>query len=203
MQYWRSSMFNNTAKLIAGVDEVGRGSLIGRVVAAAVILDYSKPILGLSDSKKISEKKRLMLYNDILKKAKSWSIGYAESTEIDEINILNATMLAMTRAINNLSIVPNYVLIDGNKCPNIPIPSKSIVKGDSFIHEISAASIIAKVIRDRQMLELDSIYPMYGFAQHKGYPTVYHIKNLHKYGIIPYYRNSFNPVKKMLNKRTY
>ncbi|PLN72801.1 ribonuclease HII, partial [Klebsiella quasipneumoniae] len=154
--------------LVAGVDEVGRGPLVGAVVTAAVILDPAKPIVGLNDSKKLSEKRRLALFDEIKEKALCWSLGRAEPHEIDELNILHATMLAMQRAVAGLSIVPEFVLIDGNRCPSLPMPSLAVVKGDSRVAEISAASILAKVTRDAEMATLDLAFPHYGFAQHKG-----------------------------------
>lgn len=165
------------ARLIAGVDEVGRGPLVGAVVTAAVILDPANPITGLADSKKLSEKRRLALYDEIKEKALAWSLGRAEPEEIDQLNILHATMLAMQRAVAGLGIQPDYVLIDGNRCPALPMPSQAVVKGDSLVAEISAASIIAKVSRDQEMTELDLLFPQYGFAQHKGYPTALHMEN--------------------------
>ena len=186
------------ASLIAGVDEVGRGPLVGAVVTAAVILDPAKPIVGLADSKKLSEKRRLALYDEIKEKALSWSLGRAEPEEIDQINILHATMLAMQRAVAGLSIMPDYVLIDGNRCPVLPMPSQAVIKGDSLVAEISAASIIAKVTRDREMAELDLLFPQYGFAQHKGYPTALHMEKLTQYGATPHHRRSFAPVRNVL-----
>ncbi|AJZ88250.1 ribonuclease HII [Cedecea neteri] len=184
--------------LVAGVDEVGRGPLVGAVVTAAVILDPAKPIIGLADSKKLSEKRRLALYDEIIEKALSWSLGRAEPEEIDSINILHATMLAMQRAVAGLSVVPEYVLIDGNRCPALPMPSLAVVKGDSRVAEISAASILAKVTRDREMAELDLSFPQYGFAQHKGYPTAFHLEKLAEHGATQHHRRSFGPVKRAL-----
>ncbi|WP_413701411.1 ribonuclease HII [Psychromonas sp. KJ10-10] len=184
--------------LIAGVDEVGRGPLVGNVVTVAVILDKNNPISGLADSKKLSEKKLALLFDEIQQKALCISIGYATPAEIDQINILHATMLAMQRAVQGLSIQPEFVFIDGNRCPELNMPSEAIVKGDSRVAEISAASIIAKVTRDREMQELDELYPQYGFAKHKGYPTKAHFEALQKYGAIAEYRQSFKPVKKVL-----
>ncbi|WP_241606213.1 ribonuclease HII [Rosenbergiella epipactidis] len=186
------------AHCIAGVDEVGRGPLVGAVVTAAVILDPNNPILGLADSKKISEKKRLMLCNEIKEKALSWSIGRAEPYEIDQLNILHATMLAMQRAVAGLSLTPDFVLIDGNRCPALPMPAQAVVKGDSLVAEISAASILAKVTRDQEMADLDQQYPEYGFAQHKGYPTAKHLEQLTRFGPIPEHRRSFAPVRNIL-----
>ncbi|HGK4674801.1 TPA: ribonuclease HII [Kluyvera georgiana] len=184
--------------LVAGVDEVGRGPLVGAVVTAAVILDLSRPIVGLNDSKKLSEKRRLALFDEIKEKALCWSLGRAEPHEIDELNILHATMLAMQRAVAGLSIVPEYVLIDGNRCPALPMPSMAVVKGDSRVAEISAASILAKVTRDAEMAELDTVFPQYGFAQHKGYPTAFHLEKLAQYGATEHHRRSFAPVKRAL-----
>jgi ribonuclease HII len=183
----------------AGTDEVGRGPLVGNVVAAAVILDPSVKIEGLTDSKKLSEKKREALFPIIMEKALAIGIGEASPSEIDEINILWASMLAMERAVANLKIEPNMVLVDGNRIPkNLGIPAISVVKGDARVEEISAASIVAKVIRDRQLIELDQEYPQYGFASHKGYPTAAHLEAINKYGLLPEYRKSFGPVKKLL-----
>lgn len=184
--------------LVAGVDEVGRGPLVGAVVTAAVILDPAKPIVGLADSKKLSEKRRLALYDEIVEKALSWSLGRAEPEEIDQLNILHATMLAMQRAVAGLHIMPEYVLIDGNRCPVLPVPSLAVVKGDSRVAEISAASILAKVTRDREMAELDISFPQYGFAQHKGYPTAFHLEKLAEHGATEHHRRSFAPVKRAL-----
>ncbi|PPI88683.1 ribonuclease HII [Candidatus Pantoea edessiphila] len=181
-------------KFIAGVDEVGRGALVGRIVTAAVILLPGSQIRGLSDSKKISVKKRTILYDEIIRQSLDLSIGYAEVEEIDRINVFHATMLAMRRAVDGLSITPNYVLVDGTHSPKMIYPTKTIIKGDCIISEISAASIIAKVTRDQEMINLDLLYPQYGFAQHKGYPTKVHINNLKKYGATPYHRRSFAPV---------
>ena len=186
------------ARLIAGVDEVGRGPLVGAVVTAAVILDPAQPIAGLADSKKLSEKRRLALYDEIKEKALAWSLGRAEPEEIDRLNILHATMLAMQRAVAGLAIVPDFVLIDGNRCPALPMPSRAVVKGDSLVREISAASILAKVTRDREMAELDLLFPAYGFAQHKGYPTALHMEKLSLLGATPHHRRSFAPVRNAL-----
>lgn len=183
------------ATCIAGVDEVGRGPLVGAVVTAAVILDPARPIVGLADSKKLSEKRRLALFDEITEKALSWSLGRAEPEEIDQLNILHATMLAMQRAVAGLHITPDFVLIDGNRCPALAMPSQAVVKGDSLVREISAASIIAKVTRDREMAELDLQFPDYGFAQHKGYPTALHMERLALHGVTPHHRRSFAPVR--------
>ncbi|HDR1937189.1 TPA: ribonuclease HII [Pasteurella multocida] len=186
-------------ELIAGVDEVGRGPLVGAVVTAAVILDPHQPILGLNDSKKLSEKKRLLLAEEIKQKALAWSLGRAEAEEIDQLNILHATMLAMKRAVENLKIQPHFVLVDGNRVPELMIPAQAIVKGDGLVAEISAASILAKVARDQEMAELDKRYPEYAFAQHKGYPTALHLAKLAELGPLVQHRRSFAPVRKLLN----
>ncbi|AIA70022.1 ribonuclease HII [Pectobacterium atrosepticum SCRI1043] len=186
------------ATCIAGVDEVGRGPLVGAVVTAAVILDPTRPIVGLADSKQLSEKRRLSLYDEIKEKALAWSLGRAEPEEIDQLNILHATMLAMQRAVAALAIVPDFVLIDGNRCPALPMPAQAVVKGDSRVAEISAASIMAKVTRDREMVELDQRFPDYGFAQHKGYPTAFHLEKLAALGATEFHRRSFAPVKRVL-----
>lgn len=185
-------------ELIAGVDEVGRGPLIGAVVTAAVILDPNKPIEGLTDSKKLSHKKRLFLAEEIKQKAKAWALGRAEASEIDELNILHATMLAMQRAVNQLKITPHFVLVDGNRIPQLTMPAQAVIKGDSLVAEISAASILAKVARDLEMEELDKRYPQYAFAQHKGYPTKLHLEKLAEFGPLPEHRRSFAPVRKYL-----
>lgn len=183
---------------IAGVDEVGRGPLVGDVVTAAVILDPNKPIEGLTDSKKLSEKKLVTLFELINENALAVSIGRASAQEIDQVNILQGTMLAMQRAVSGLKITPQFVFIDGNRCPVLSMPCAAVVKGDLRVAEISAASIIAKVTRDREMVELDKRYPEYGFAKHKGYPTKAHIEALQAHGVIAEYRQSFKPVKAVL-----
>ena len=185
-------------RYIAGVDEVGRGPLVGAVVTAAVILDPNQPIEGLADSKKLSEKRRIALAEEIKAKALSWSFGRAEPEEIDRLNILHATMLAMQRAVAGLAITPDFVLVDGNRIPQLPMPAQAVVKGDSLVAEISAASILAKVARDLEMEELDKQYPAYGFAQHKGYPTKLHFEKLAELGATPFHRKSFAPVAKIL-----
>lgn len=186
-------------KLIAGVDEVGRGPLAWDVVAAAVILDPNKPIQGLTDSKKLTEKKREALFEIIQRDALAWAIGRANVHEIDELNILHASMLAMQRAVEQLSPMAEFALVDGNRCPNLPCPSQSIVKGDLTEPCISAASIIAKVTRDREMDDMDKRYPGYGFAKHKGYPTKVHMDALNKLGPTEIHRRSFGPVAKLLD----
>lgn len=185
--------------IIAGIDEVGRGPLAGPVIAAVVILDPRQPIEGLQDSKKINEKTRNLLARDIHCKALAWALGRAEHYEIDEINILQASLLAMKRAVELLSVKPDLVLVDGLHCPDIIYPKRAVIKGDSKIPEISAASIIAKVCRDEEMISLDSIYPGYGLARHKGYPTKMHINALKKLGISMIHRKSFAPVREIIN----
>lgn len=185
-------------KIVAGVDEVGRGPLVGDVVTAAVILDPKRPIAGLTDSKKLSEKKREQLALLIKEQALAWAIGRCSPAEIDHYNILHATMLAMSRAVAALSLQPEFVFIDGNRLPSLPMPAQAVVKGDSLVPEISAASILAKVARDQDMLTLDAHYPQYGFAQHKGYPTKAHFAALAEFGVIAPYRKSFKPVAKLL-----
>ncbi|WP_444921556.1 ribonuclease HII [Microbulbifer sp. CnH-101-G] len=184
--------------LLAGVDEVGRGPLAGDVVAAAVILDPAKPIIGLADSKKLSEKKRELLFDEICERALSFAIARATVEEIDQINILQASLLAMHRAVKQLSLQPEFVLVDGNKKPDWPYPCDTVVKGDARVAAIAAASILAKVARDREMVELDSKYPGYGLAGHKGYPTKAHMQALQELGPSPVHRVSFAPVKKLL-----
>ncbi|CCK01123.1 Ribonuclease HII [Cronobacter sakazakii 701] len=157
-----------------------------------------KPIVGLADSKKLSEKRRLALFDEIKEKAIAWSLGRAEPHEIDELNILHATMLAMQRAVAGLAVTPEYVLVDGNRCPALPMPSMAVVKGDSRVAEISAASILAKVTRDAEMAELDLTFPQYGFAQHKGYPTAFHLERLAEHGATAHHRRSFAPVRRAL-----
>ena len=185
-------------KLVAGVDEVGRGPLVGDVVTAAVILDPNNPIVGLTDSKKLSDKKRQLLFPEIKEKALAWSIGRCSPSEIDELNILQATMVAMQRAVAGLALQPEYVFIDGNRCPALPMPAEAIVKGDLRVAEISAASFLAKVVRDAEMDELHERYPEYGFAQHKGYPTKAHMEKLAELGPTEEYRKSFKPVQRAL-----
>jgi ribonuclease HII len=187
---------------ICGVDEAGRGPLVGAVVAGAVVLDPNNPILGLKDSKKLTPAMREFLYEQIIEKAKAWGVGEASPAEIDDINILQATMLAMRRAVEDLVIRlgawPDKALIDGNRCPELPIPSEAIIKGDAKEPAISAASIIAKVTRDRQMQALDKLHPQYRFAQHMGYPTEAHFAALKEFGACDEHRRSFSPVRKVL-----
>ena len=185
-------------RLIAGVDEVGRGPLVGDVVTAAVILDPNNPIEGLNDSKKLTEKKRLALLPEIKEKALAWSVGRCSPEEIDQLNILQATMVAMQRAIEGLEVAPDFALIDGNRVPQLNMDAQAVVKGDMRVAEISAASIIAKVVRDQEMEELDKLHPQFGFAKHKGYPTKAHFEAIEQYGVIDQHRKSFKPVKKAL-----
>ena len=187
------------ANFIAGVDEVGRGPLVGAVVTAAVILDPNNPIIGLTDSKKLSEKKRQALAIEIKEKALSWCLGRSEPEEIDQINILQATMVAMQRAVAGLTVPADYVLVDGNRCPDFGLPCQAVGKGDLIVAEISAASIIAKVARDDEMIALHKLHPEYGFANHKGYPTKLHLEKIKEFGVLDNYRKSFKPVAKIIN----
>lgn len=185
---------------LAGVDEVGRGPLIGPVVTAAVILDPEQPIEGLTDSKKLSEKRREQLFEEITEKAAAWSIGRCEADEIDRLNIYQATLLAMVRAVEGLAMAPEYVLVDGNRCPAWHWPSEPVVKGDGRVAAISAASILAKVVRDRELVAMDQLYPGYGLAGHKGYPTPVHLEALTRLGATPQHRRSFRPVQEALEQ---
>ncbi len=187
-------------RLIAGVDEVGRGPLAGAVVTAAVILDPNNPIEGLADSKKLTEKRREALVPMIKERAVSWALGRAEVEEIDELNILHATMLAMRRAVLALDVAPDEVLVDGNRCPDVPYPVEAIIKGDDKVAAIAAASILAKVARDQEMKQADGLYPGYGLAQHKGYPTKMHLQALNSLGVCPIHRRSFGPVRRLLDQ---
>lgn len=193
--------FQDTVRLTAGVDEVGRGPLAGPVVAAAVILDPARPIAGLKDSKQLSERKREALAAQIRSDALAWALGRAEVEEIDAINILQASLLAMQRAVAALSLAPELVLVDGNHCPRLACPAQAIVKGDNLVPAISAASILAKVSRDREMLDLDARYPGYGLAQHKGYPSKAHLAALQTLGASPVHRRSYAPVRRLLDAR--
>ena len=188
--------------LIAGVDEVGRGPLAGPVLAAAVILDPAHPIAGLADSKALSAARRERLAEDIRAHALAWALGRAEAAEIDRINILQATLLAMQRAVAQLRIQPVQVLVDGNRCPVLHCPCTAIVKGDATVPAISAASILAKVARDAELCALDQRYPEYGFAQHKGYPTAAHRAALQRFGPCAEHRRSFAPVAAALANRS-
>lgn len=194
---------NAPNQLLCGVDEAGRGPLAGAVYAAAVILNPQRPIQGLADSKKLSENKRDMLAIEIKQHALAWAIASSSVEEIDSINILQASLLAMKRAIEAMQkqfgITPDLVQVDGNKCPKVDLPCEAIVKGDSKVQAISAASILAKTARDAELYELDKQYPMYGFAQHKGYPTAAHMALLQQYGVSPVHRLSYAPVRKLLS----
>jgi len=190
--------------LVAGVDEAGRGPLAGPVIAAAVILDPRSPIDGIADSKALSEKNREELDLQIRGHALAWAVARADVEEIDTLNILQASLLAMKRAVNALSIRPGLALVDGNRCPDLEdCRVEAIVKGDQLVKEISAASILAKVARDREMVALDARYPGYGFARHKGYPTKSHISALNSLGISPVHRRSYAPVRNVLSNNPY
>ncbi|KIZ34727.1 MAG: ribonuclease HII [Pseudomonas sp. K35] len=192
--------FNLVEELVAGVDEVGRGPLCGPVVTAAVILDPARPIEGLNDSKKLSEARREALFDEICEKAVAWCIARAEVEEIDQLNILHATMLAMQRAVDGLSVTPRLALIDGNRRPQLNVPSAPVIQGDGQVPAIAAASILAKVSRDREMQVLDLCYPGYGLAGHKGYPTPSHLEALRRLGPTPIHRRSFAPVRTLLEQ---
>lgn len=187
----------------AGVDEAGRGPLAGPVVAAAVILEQANPIAGLADSKALSESRRELLADQIRQYSRAWALGVASVEEIDRLNILQATLLAMRRAVEGLSIPPEWVLVDGNQAPVWGYPTRTVVRGDALVPAISAASILAKVARDTMMLELDARYPEYGFSRHKGYPTVKHLQALDNHGISPVHRRSFAPVRRRLDVKKY
>ncbi|WP_434770947.1 ribonuclease HII [Pseudomonas entomophila] len=187
--------FTLVEELVAGVDEVGRGPLCGAVVTAAVILDPSRPIAGLNDSKKLTEAKRERLFDEICEKALSFCIARAEVEEIDRLNILQATMLAMQRAVEGLHLAPRLALIDGNRCPTLAVPSAPVIQGDAKVPAIAAASILAKVSRDREMSAFELIYPGYGIGGHKGYPTPVHLEALARLGPTPIHRRSFAPVR--------
>ncbi len=186
---------------VAGVDEVGRGPLVGAVVTAAVILDPERPIAGLADSKALTEKRRLLLADEIREKALCYALGRADPHEIDELNILQATLLAMQRAVAGLAVEPQHVLVDGNRAPRFACPATPVVKGDARVAVISAASILAKVARDAEMMALHECHPLYGFDQHKGYPTAAHLAALAAQGPIPEHRRSFAPVRAALAAR--
>jgi ribonuclease HII len=187
-----------TELLIAGLDEVGRGPLAGPVVAAAVILDPSNPVAGLRDSKKLSAGRREQLDVEIRAKALAWCIGWSTVEEIDALNILQATFLAMSRAVEGLLTKPDHVMVDGNQTPPLPYPCTAIIQGDDKIPAISAASIIAKVARDHYMQQMDDVYPGYGFSKHAGYPTALHLAQLNVLGVSPIHRKSFGPVRRLL-----
>jgi ribonuclease HII len=186
--------------LLAGVDEAGRGPLVGNVVAAAVILNSADPIEGLADSKKLSAKRREQLAIEIRQRSQAWAVVSVSPEQIDQINILQATMLAMKQAVEQLDVAPDHVFVDGNRCPDLHYPVTAIVKGDDRVAEISAASIIAKVVRDEQMRVLHSEFPQYGFDRHKGYPTKAHMAALAEHGPCPQHRRSYAPVRMYLQK---
>lgn len=185
--------------LVCGVDEAGRGPLAGPVVAAAVILDPARPIAGLNDSKKLSAKKRVALAGLIRERALAWSVAEASVEEIDQLNILHASMLAMQRAVAALQVTPERALIDGNRCPSLAMPAEAVVQGDAKVAAIAAASILAKTVRDEGMLVLHAQYPHYGFDRHMGYPTAAHCAALAAHGVSPVHRRSFAPVARQLS----
>jgi len=192
------SFDDHAGLLVAGVDEVGRGPLAGDVVAAAVILDPARPVAGLNDSKKLSDAQRDALCPVIIASARAWAVARASVAEIDGLNIFQASLLAMTRAVKALGVQPEFVYVDGNRCPKWNYQSQAVVKGDSRIAAIAAASIIAKVTRDRELVALDAVYPGYGLARHKGYPTPEHLQALMTLGVTPIHRRSFAPVANAL-----
>ncbi len=194
-----SNRATSAYKPVAGTDEAGRGPLAGGVVAAAVILDAERPVSGLADSKKLSLGQRLQCFDSIVLNARCYAIGRASVAEIEQINILQASLLAMQRAVTALSLQPEFVYVDGNRCPQWDYPSTAVVKGDALIPSISAASILAKVSRDQEMIELDAQYPGYGFAKHKGYPTAVHLAALRSLGPTPVHRRTFAPVAAVQN----
>ena len=196
---YEKELYDQGITLIGGVDEVGRGPLVGPVVAACVILPVNYSLPGLTDSKKISEKKRELFYDIIMKEAISVGVGIVGPEKIDEINILEASRLAMKLAIENMDVKPEFVLSDAMKLNNIDIPYKDIIHGDALSLSIAAGSVIAKVTRDRMMYELDKKYPEYGFASHKGYPTKAHLENIAKYGVLENYRFTYKPVSDLIN----
>ena len=190
--------FYGNCTTLAGVDEAGRGPLAGPVIAAAVILDLNNPIAGLDDSKRLTAKRREVLAAEIKIKALAWAIGRVDHEEIDRINILKASLLAMKIAIEGLMVTPEQVVVDGNKCPTVSLQIDAIIGGDRLVPAISAASILAKVTRDEEMVGLDTVYPGYGFAKHKGYPTREHIKALEVLGVSDIHRRSYAPVQRLL-----
>lgn len=192
--------YDATNGVICGLDEAGRGPLAGPVFAAAVILDQDNPVDGLADSKKLTEKARIRLAMLIRERALAWAVASASVAEIDALNILQATLLAMRRAVEALSVRPDEVLVDGTHCPSISFPTRAIVKGDATIAAISAASILAKTARDAEMLRLHTLFPLYGLDRHKGYPTAGHLAALRKHGVIDIYRRSYAPVRDLLKQ---
>jgi len=195
-------MQRSATAICAGVDEAGRGPLAGPVVAAAVILDPRHPVAGLADSKELSPARRELLAGQLRSYALGWSLGRADVEEIDRLNILQASLLAMTRAVAGLVPRPTLVLVDGNQLPDLPCEGRAIVGGDATVAEISAASILAKVARDQEMRELDVRYPGYGFATHKGYPTRQHLRALQELGVSVVHRRSFDPVRRLIVNRS-
>lgn len=185
--------------MICGVDEAGRGPLAGPVFAAAVVLDPERPIVGLDDSKKLSERKRERLAAEIKERAAAWAVAWASVEEIDRLNILQATLLAMGRAVAGLPRTPTEVLVDGNCCPSLDVPVRAIVGGDALVPEISAASILAKTARDAEMRRLHALYPDYALDRHKGYGTALHLEALRRHGPAPFHRRSFAPVRQLLD----
>jgi len=190
---WRGVLASGV--LLAGVDEAGRGPLAGDVIAGAVILDPARPVPGLRDSKKVSRARRPQLAAAVREAAQAWAIGRASVAEIDRLNILQASLLAMRRAVEALALAPQFVLVDGNRCPAWAYPALAVVGGDDLVPAISAASVLAKVERDAEMVALDALYPGYGFAAHKGYPTAEHLAALRRLGASPVHRRSFAPVR--------
>ena len=200
MLKYEKELYGQGIKLIAGTDEVGRGPLVGPVVAAAVILPENYSLEGLDDSKKLTEKKRDKFFDIIMQEAVSVGIGIVDAKTIDEINILEASRLAMKLAVDDLDVKPEHILSDAMKLTNVDIPYTDIIHGDALSLSIAAASVIAKVTRDRMMIELDKEYPQYGFAKHKGYPTKLHLDNIKRFGILDNYRLSYKPVMKVLEE---
>ncbi|HZW22601.1 ribonuclease HII [Noviherbaspirillum sp.] len=198
MSHESLALFSHDDELICGVDEAGRGPLAGAVFAAAVILDPARPIDGLRDSKKLTEARRNELAEQIKERSLAWSIAFCSETEIDTLNILQASMLAMRRAVEGLNPAPTLALIDGNRCPVMRVRSEAIVKGDDTVASISAASILAKTARDAALMKLHEQFPHYAFDQHKGYPTPLHLERLQLHGVSPVHRKSYAPVRALL-----
>lgn len=201
MQQAGLDFFAEAQQLIAGVDEAGRGPLAGPVVCGAVILDPNKPIQGLNDSKKLTEKRREALFDEIIEKAQAWAIDEKTPADIDRLNILQATMQGMADAVAALPLQPDHVRVDGNKCPNVPMSVEAIIGGDASDPAIAAASILAKVHRDRLLVALHQQHPQYGFDKHKGYPTKVHMQALAEHGVLDCHRRSYAPVRKALENR--